>query len=79
MLSGGKQAASFLEILYPTVQASGFSTEIACCDGSGWEQNRRRIKGVEAAGAEDTLGLVTSHGYSSPLSTPFANTKKVCK
>lgn len=44
MLSDGQQAADFLKILYPTVQASGLQTEIACCDGSGWEQQRERLE-----------------------------------
>ena len=39
MLSNGRQAASFLEVLYPTVQKSGLKTEITCCDASGWEQH----------------------------------------
>jgi len=77
MLSDGQQAADFLKVLYPTVKASGLKTEIACCDGSGWEQQRERLDGLEAAGAEYTLGLVTAHGYSSPPSTPFDTTGKV--
>lgn len=34
-------------------------------------------RGLEAAGAEYTLGLVTAHGYSSAPSTPFDTTRKV--
>ncbi|RMY91595.1 hypothetical protein D0864_06049 [Hortaea werneckii] len=71
MLSDGQQAADFLEVFYPTLQASGLDTEIACCDGSGWDQSRERIEGIQAAGAENTLGLVTSHGYESYPNTPF--------
>jgi O-glycosyl hydrolase len=77
MLSDGQQAGDFLKVLYPILQASGLKTEIACCDGSGWEQQRERLEGIEAAGVEYTLGLVTAHGYSSPLSTPFYTTRKV--
>ncbi|KAK6386626.1 hypothetical protein LTR65_008825 [Meristemomyces frigidus] len=77
MQSDGQQAADFLKILYPTLKQAGLTTEIACCDGSGWEQQRERLTGIQEAGEEDTLGLVTSHGYSSPLSTPFATDKKV--
>lgn len=79
MQSDGQQAADFLEVLYPTLQASGLKTQIACCDGSGWEQNRERLTGIQEAGLEDTLGIVTSHGYSSVPTTPFNTTKHVCK
>ncbi|KAL9622444.1 MAG: hypothetical protein Q9160_003120 [Pyrenula sp. 1 TL-2023] len=77
MQSSGQQAADFLEVLYPTLQESGLKTQIACCDGSGWEQNRERLTGIQQAGAEGTLGLVTSHGYSSAPGAPFATDKKV--
>ncbi|MCJ1379932.1 hypothetical protein MMC17_003035 [Xylographa soralifera] len=77
MLSSGQQAADFLEILYPTLQKAGLKTQIACCDGSGWEQNRERLTGIQQAGEENTLGLVTSHGYSSAPGTPFQTNKKV--
>ena len=77
MQSSGQQAADFLEIFYPTLQRSGLKTQIACCDGSGWEQNRAVLTGIQAAGKENTLGLVTSHGYSSAPGAPFATTKKV--
>ena len=77
MQSSGQQAADFLSILHPTLQAAGLNTQIACCDGSGWEQNRERLTGIQQAGLENTLGLVTSHGYSSAPGTPFATSKKV--
>lgn len=63
--------SDFLEILYPTIKAANLTTEIACCDASGWEQQRERLQDIQAAGAEKYLGLITSHGYSSPLTTPF--------
>lgn len=77
MVSSGEQAASFLEILSPTLQKSSLTTKIACCDGSGWEEQRERLTGIQNAGAESTLGIVTSHGYSSPLSTPLNTSKTV--
>ncbi|EMC99090.1 glycoside hydrolase family 30 protein [Baudoinia panamericana UAMH 10762] len=77
MQSDGQQAADFLTVLYPTLQQAGISTQIACCDGSGWEENRERLTGIQAAGAEYTLGLVTAHGYSSAPGAPFATPKKV--
>ena len=76
MQSDGQQAADFIEVLYPTLKEAGLSTKIACCDGSGWEQQRVRLQGIQAAGEESALGLVTSHGYSSFPSTPFATDLK---
>lgn len=77
MQSNGQQAADFLEILYPTLQQANLSTKIACCDGSGWEQNRERLTGIQAAGAERYLDIVTSHAYDSPLGAPFNTSKRV--
>ncbi|KAK3674812.1 hypothetical protein LTR78_005156 [Recurvomyces mirabilis] len=77
MQSNGQQAADFIEILYPTLKAAGLNTQIACCDGSGWEQNRERLTGIQEAGYENDLGLVTSHGYSSYPGAPFVTSKKV--
>ena len=77
MQSSGQQAADFLEVLYPTLKKAGLKTQIACCDGSGWEQNRDRLTGIQQAGQEPALGLVTSHGYSSAPGAPFATDKKV--
>ena len=77
MNSDGQQAADFLEVLAPTLQRAGLRTKIACCDGSGWEQNRDRLTGIQQAGKENLLDLVTAHGYSSVPGAPFATDKKV--
>ena len=77
MQSNGQQAADFIEVLYPTLKKAGLNTQIACCDGSGWEQNRERLTGIQQAGKENELGLVTSHGYSSYPGAPFQTNKHV--
>jgi hypothetical protein len=77
MNSDGQQAADFIKVLYPTLKRAGLTTQIACCDGSGWEQNRERLTGIQAAGAEDLLGIVTAHGYSSQPGAPFNTSKHV--
>lgn len=71
MQSSGRQAADFIKVLHPTLQEAGLSTEIACCDGSGWEAQRARLTGIQRYHQEKNLGLVTSHGYSSYPGTPF--------
>ncbi|QDS72161.1 hypothetical protein FKW77_004531 [Venturia effusa] len=77
MLSTGEEAADFLKILYPILQASGLSTTIGCCDGEGWEGTREQLAGLQKEGAEDTLGIVTTHGYTSSPGAPFNTTKRV--
>lgn len=79
MLSDGQQAADFIKVFHPILKASGFSTTIACCDAAGWEYQREMLEGIQAAGAENMLGVVTSHGYNTPPTTPFNTTKPVCK
>lgn len=66
-----------MDILYPTLKRAGLKTEIACCDGGGWEAGRQRITGIQAAGRENLLGLATAHGYSSRPGLPFNTTKRV--
>ena len=39
--------------------------------GSGWEEQRARLTGIQRYHQEKNLGLVTSHGYSSYPGTPF--------
>jgi len=77
MLSNGQQAADFIPILFDTIQAAKLTTQVACCDNDGWEAQRGLLPGIQAAGAEQYLGIVTSHGYSSPPGTPFNTTKRV--
>ena len=77
MQASGRQAADFIKVLHPALQQAGLSTEIACCDGSGWEQQRARLTGIQRYHQEKNLGLVTSHGYSSYPGTPFNTDLKV--
>ena len=71
MEANGRQLADFIEVLRPTLDAAGIDTEIACCDGTGWDATRERIEGIERWGQSDNVGLITSHGYSSYPNAPF--------
>jgi len=71
MLSNGTQAADFIKVLEPTLRAAGLNTKIICCDGAGWNYQASMLKGIQDAGAEDLLDVVTSHGYSDPPVKPF--------
>lgn len=76
MQANGRQLADFIKVLRPTLDAAGITTEIACCDGSGWEANRVRLAGIQRYGQGQNLGLVTSHGYSSYPGAPFRTQHK---
>jgi len=69
MQSKGRQAADFIEVLYPTIKAAGLTTEIACCDASGWEQQRERLTDIQAAGAEKYFGIITALLQFTPSSS----------
>lgn len=77
MLSDGQQSADFLKVLYPTLKRSGLKTKIACCDATGWDIQQEILTGIQEAGGEDTLGLVTGHGYSSKPTYPLKTDLKV--
>ncbi|KAK5945385.1 hypothetical protein PMZ80_002590 [Knufia obscura] len=78
MVSSGTQAADVLPILRSTLDAAGFShVEIACCEATGWQEQGDMLTEIQLAGAEDTMGVVASHGYSSQPKLPLPTTKKV--
>lgn len=67
MSSSGGQAADFIKVLYPTIQAANLSEQlgIACCDSEGWGNQVTMTGGIKSAGAEAMLKAVTSHTYNS--------------
>jgi O-glycosyl hydrolase len=71
MQSNGRQAADFIKVLHPTIQEAGLTTEIACCDATGWENQRDLLQGIQRWHQGKNLGLVTSHGYSGAPDGPF--------
>lgn len=77
MQSDGQQEADFLKVLYPTLKRSGLKTQIACCDATGWDAQQEMLTGIQAAGEEGTLALVTGHGYSSKPTYPLKTDLKV--
>ena len=77
MISNGTQSADFLRVLAPTLKAAGLDTKITCCDAAGWKSQARMQAGIQAAGAESLVGVVTSHGYSSPLNGTLNTTLPV--
>ncbi|XP_014550292.1 glycoside hydrolase family 30 protein [Bipolaris victoriae FI3] len=73
MLSDGAQAAEFIKVLAPTVKAAGLDVKLTCCDATGYNVQKTMLTGL---GAVDSLyDVVTTHGYSSDPTAPFASSK----
>lgn len=77
MLSSGTQAASFITVLAPTIKGAGLNVQIACCDAEGWNDQVTFTAQLIAAGVESSIGVITSHSYTSSPSSPIATTRKV--
>ncbi|KAK4169216.1 Hydroxyethylthiazole kinase family-domain-containing protein [Cladorrhinum sp. PSN259] len=73
MQSNGNQAADFIKVLYPTLEAAGLSEQvgIACCESMGWGNNVNMINAIRSAGQEARLKAVTSHTYQGGPSGPM--------
>lgn len=71
MLADGTQAASFIPILHNKIKSAGISTAITCCDAEGWEDQVTFTQQLEAAGATQYLGRITSHWYTSQGKSPI--------
>lgn len=78
MESSGYQAADFLPILRRTLDEGGFAhVQITCCEATGWQTQGDMLTELQLAGAEDDVGVVVAHGYSSNPGLPFATNKAV--
>jgi hypothetical protein len=64
MLSSGQQAASFIPILYDTLQANNLSVALTCCDNEGWPDTVTTTSQLVSAGMESYLSVITSHAYT---------------
>ncbi|KAF2199716.1 glycoside hydrolase [Delitschia confertaspora ATCC 74209] len=79
MLSSGFQAADFLQILRPTLDASGFANvKIVCCEATGWDQQAAMLSELQSIpGASDTLSVIAAHGYASDPKLPYRAPQRV--
>ncbi|KAK3295982.1 glycoside hydrolase superfamily [Chaetomium fimeti] len=66
MQSNGNQAADFIKVLHPTLEAAGLGGQvgITCCDSMGWGNQAQMVNQIRAAVAEGMLAAVTSHTYT---------------
>lgn len=65
MLSNAEQAADFVKVLRPNLNAANLSPiGITCCDSGGWGSAPSLLSAMKSAGGEVLLGgngLITSH------------------
>jgi O-glycosyl hydrolase len=61
------QTASVLDVLGPTLAASGLSTQVECCATEGWDFAQQYSSAIESdATANSYTKVFTSHGYTAP-------------
>ncbi|KAI1665774.1 Glycoside hydrolase family 30 protein [Pyrenophora tritici-repentis] len=73
MQSTGQQAADFIEVLAPTVEAAGVNVKLSCCDATGVNAQKAMLPGLAAV--DSLYDVLTTHGYSSDPTAPFATLK----
>ena len=71
------QTANFLDVLGPTMAASGLSTKVECCATEGWDyaqQYAAAIEGDSTASAD--TAVFTSHGYTAAPTSALSGWSK---
>jgi glucuronoarabinoxylan endo-1,4-beta-xylanase len=79
-----QQAADFVPYLGRALAALHLPTKVACCDAEGW-LNSPGFDGAQAytqavlgdPASARYIGLITSHGYTSPPSVPLTSQRPV--
>ncbi|KAF2446688.1 glycoside hydrolase family 30 protein [Karstenula rhodostoma CBS 690.94] len=69
MQSSGTQAAEFIKVLRPTLDAANLtSVGINCCEATGWNIASQHASQIASAGALPLVYAITSHEYTSRIS-----------
>jgi hypothetical protein len=75
MLSNGQQAAAFIKVLRPALDAANLTNVgIVCCESTGWSQAQSIYSGIKSSGADSMLAVVSSHEYTSRASGSLSTT-----
>lgn len=70
MRSSARQAADFINVLYPTLQKANLShVQITCCDAEGWSSQAGMLGGLSSV--DSMIGVITAHSYRSSPSGPM--------
>jgi O-glycosyl hydrolase len=71
------QTANFLDVLGPSVAASGLTTKVECCATEGWDYAQQYAAAIEAdATANADTAVFTSHGYTEAPASALAGWSK---
>jgi glucuronoarabinoxylan endo-1,4-beta-xylanase len=66
------QAADFIKVLGPTLQADRLHVQIACCDAEGWDQAPDYTSAIMSDPlASSYVHTITSHGYTGSPTFPL--------
>jgi O-glycosyl hydrolase len=77
MTMSAAQIANLLGVVGPAVKNSGLSTQVECCEATGWPNTGSYASAVEAnSTALADTALFTGHGYSGAPTTPIAGWTK---
>jgi O-glycosyl hydrolase len=71
------QTTNFLDVLGPTMAASGLSTQVECCATEGWDYAQQYAEAIEddPTSLADTA-VFTSHGYTEAPTSPLTGWTK---
>jgi len=77
MTMSAAQIASLLDVVGPAVKSSGLSTQVECCDATGWPNTGSYASAVEAdPTALAGTAVFSGHGYSGAPTTPLSGWTK---
>jgi O-glycosyl hydrolase len=67
------QMANFIPYLGKALASAGLSTQVACCDAEGWQDEVNWAPTILASSGANYLGLMTGHGYASQPVDPVSS------
>lgn len=71
------QTAQFLDVLGPTMAASGLPTKVECCATEGWNYAQQYAAAIESdSTALADTAVFTSHGYTQAPTSPLSGWSK---
>jgi O-glycosyl hydrolase len=71
------QTANLIDVLGPTLKASGLSTQVTCCATEGWNYAQQYAAAIEADSvANSYLPVFTSHGYTQAPASALSGWSK---
>jgi O-glycosyl hydrolase len=77
MVISPAQTAQILDVLGPTMAASGLPTQVECCATEGWDFAQQYAQAIESdSTALADTAVFTSHGYTAPPNSALSGWTK---